>query len=76
MCSSSTRRAPREGFSAVLPMLAARRVSILIEVHPWSLGQLGESHESVLRQITAAGFGHELIATDGNSFSYVCTPLP
>ena len=53
-------------------LLAARRATILLEVHPWSLTQLGDSHEQVLALLGDAGWACETLGSDGNTVHYLC----
>jgi FkbM family methyltransferase len=55
-------------------LLERRQSRLFLEVHPWSLNRVGESSESVLAQLRAAGYECELIDTDGNTAHYACLP--
>jgi hypothetical protein len=54
--------------------LAARRGVLLIEVHPWALGRLGDSEEAVLDTLRSADWHAELVEDDGNTCHYACRP--
>jgi FkbM family methyltransferase len=51
--------------------LAAGRGTIVLEVHPWALEQLGDSPAAVLDELRAAHWTPEQLASDGNTVHYL-----
>jgi len=51
--------------------LRAGRGTILLEVHPWALEQLGDTEDAVHEELRAAGWVTEQLATDGNTVHYL-----
>ena len=54
--------------------LAALSGILLLEVHPWSLEQLGTSANETLEVLVGAGWSPELLDDNGNTRHYVCRP--
>ena len=51
--------------------LAAGRGTVVLEVHPWALEQLGDTADGVLDELRSAGWRPEQLATDGNTLHYL-----
>jgi FkbM family methyltransferase len=66
--------AEAHALSGAKAWLMRRKGILLIEVHPWSLAQLGRSESDVLDLLQHAEWTYELLGDNGNTRHYRSTP--